>query len=57
MDEGRKVWIELKPERFDQLYYLQANMARGVMSDTATSTARSRLRGNIITFKKIGNNV
>ena len=55
--KDEKVWIELKPEQFDQLYYLQANMARGVMSDTSTSTARAMLRGNIITFKKVGNNV
>ena len=55
--KDEKVWIEIKPEQFDQLYYLQANMSRGVMSDLSTSTARAMLRGNIITFKKIGNNV
>ena len=55
--KDEKVWIEIKPEQFDQLYYLQANMSRGVMSGMATSMARSMLRGNIITFKKIGNNV
>ncbi len=55
--KDEKVWIEIKPEQFDQLYYLQANMARGVMSEMSTSTARAMLRGNIITFKKIGNNV
>ena len=55
--KDEKVWIEIKPEQFDQLYYLQANMSRGVMSDMSTSTARAMLRGNIITFKKIGNNV
>ena len=55
--KDEKVWIELKPEQFDQLYYLQANMSRGVMSGMSTSMARSMLRGNIISFKKIGNNV
>jgi len=55
--KDEKVWIEIKPEQFDQLYYLQANMSRGVMSDMSTSTARAMLRGNIITFKKIGSNV
>ena len=55
--KDEKVWIEIKPEQFDQLYYLQANMSRGVMSDLGVSTARAMLRGNIITFKKIGNNV
>ena len=55
--KDEKVWIEIKPEQFDQLFYLQANMSRGVMSEMATSMARSMLRGNIITFKKIGNNV
>lgn len=55
--KDEKVWIEIKPEQFDQLFYLQSNLSRGVMSDTATSTARAMLRGNIITFKKIGNNV
>ena len=55
--KDEKVWIEIKPEQFDQLYYLQANMARGVMSEMSTSTARAMLRGNIITFKKIGSNV
>ena len=55
--KDEKVWIEIKPEQFDQLYYLQTNMSRGVMSDMATSTARAMLRGNIISFKKIGNNV
>ena len=55
--KDEKVWIEIKPEQFDHLYYLQANMARGVMSEMSTSTARAMLRGNIITFKKIGNNV
>jgi hypothetical protein len=55
--KDEKVWIEIKPEQFDQLYYLQANMSRGVMTETATSTARAMLRGNIVSFKKIGNNV
>ena len=55
--KDEKVWIEIKPEQFDQLYYLQANMSRGVMSEMSTSMARSMLRGNIITFKKIGSNV
>ena len=55
--KDEKVWIELKPEQFDQLYYLQTNMSRGVMSETNVSTARAMLRGNIVTFKKIGNNV
>ena len=52
-----KVWIELKPEQFDQLFYLQANLSRGVMSEMPTSLARSMLRGNIVSFRKIGNNV
>ena len=55
--KDEKVWIEIKPEQFDQLYYLQTNMSRGVMSDMGVSTARAMLRGNIITFKKIGSNV
>jgi Met-zincin/Domain of unknown function (DUF5117) len=55
--KDEKVWIELKPEQFDQLYYLQTNMSRGVMSEMSVSTARAMLRGNIVTFKKIGNNV
>ena len=55
--KDEKVWIEIKPEQFDQLYYLQANMSRGVMSEMSTSTARAMLRGNIISFKKIGSNV
>jgi len=55
--KDEKVWIEIKPEQFDQLYYLQSNMSRGVMSDLGVSTARAMLRGNIVTFKKIGNNV
>ena len=55
--KDEKVWIEIKPEQFDQLYYLQTNMSRGVMGDVGASVARAMLRGNIITFKKIGNNV
>lgn len=55
--KDEKVWIEIKPEQFDQLYYLQSNMSRGVMSDLGVSTARAMLRGNIVTFKKIGNTV
>ena len=55
--KDEKVWIEIKPEQFDQLYYLQTNMSRGVMGDVGVSTSRAMLRGNIITFKKIGNNV
>jgi hypothetical protein len=55
--KDEKVWIEIKPDQFDQLYYLQSNMSRGVMSDAGTSTARAMLRGNIVTFRKIGNNV
>ncbi len=55
--KDEKVWIEIKPEQFDQLYYLQTNMSRGVMGDAGASVARAMLRGNIITFKKIGNNV
>ena len=52
-----KVWIELKPEQFDQLYFLQANLSRGVMSDSPVSMARAMLRGNIVAFRKVGNNV
>ena len=52
-----KVWIELKPEQFDQLYFLQANLSRGVMSDSSVSMARAMLRGNIVAFRKVGNNV
>ena len=55
--KDEKVWIEIKPEQFDQLYYLQTNMSRGVMGDVGVSTSRAMLRGNIITFKKIGSNV
>ncbi len=55
--KDEKVWLEIKPEQFDHLYYLQANMSRGVMSDAGVSNARAMLRGNIITFKKIGNSV
>jgi hypothetical protein len=55
--KDEKVWIEIKPEQFDQLFYMQANLSRGVMSDMGTSTARSMLRGNIISFKKVGNSV
>ncbi len=55
--KDEKVWIELKPEQFDQLYYLQSNMSRGVMNEAGASPARAMLRGNIITFRKIGNNV
>ncbi len=52
-----KVWIELKPEQLDQLYFLQANLSRGVMSDSPVSMARAMLRGNIVAFRKVGNNV
>lgn len=56
--KDEKVWIEIKPEQFDRLYYLQANMNRGVMSaGSELSGARAMLRGNIITFRKIGSNV
>ena len=55
--KDEKVWLEIKPEQFDHLYYLQANMSRGVMGDAGASIARAMLRGNIITFKKIGHNV
>lgn len=55
--KDEKVWLEIKPEQFEKLYYLQTNMSRGVMGEPGASTAFSMLRGNIIMFKKIGNNV
>ena len=52
-----KVWIELKPEQFDQLYFCRPILSRGVMSDSPVSMARAMLRGNIVAFRKMGNNV
>ncbi|MBX7230250.1 MAG: zinc-dependent metalloprotease [Burkholderiaceae bacterium] len=55
--KDEKVWIEIKPEQFEQLYYLQTNLSRGVMGEAGISTALGMLRGNIVMFKKVGSNV
>jgi hypothetical protein len=55
--KDERVWIEILPEQFDKLYYFQSNLSRGVMSEPATSMARSMLRGNVVSFKKIHNGV
>jgi len=52
-----KVWIEVKPEQLDQIFYLQSNISRGLMGEPAASMARSMLRGNVVSFKKVGNNL
>jgi Met-zincin/Domain of unknown function (DUF5117) len=51
--KDERVWIEIRPEQFDKLFYFQSNLSRGVMSEPATSMARSMLRGHIVSFKKI----
>jgi Met-zincin/Domain of unknown function (DUF5117) len=55
--KDEKVWIEIHPDQLDKLYYLQSNLSRGVMGEGATSLARSMLRGHIVSFKKIANQV
>lgn len=52
-----KVWLELTPEQFDQLYFLQANLARGVAAETGLNGAFSMLRGYIVSFRRVHNNV
>jgi Met-zincin/Domain of unknown function (DUF5117)/Domain of unknown function (DUF5118) len=52
-----KVWIEIQPEQFNQLYYLQSNLNRGVMGESAASVSRTMLQANLVSFKKITNSV
>jgi Met-zincin/Domain of unknown function (DUF5117)/Domain of unknown function (DUF5118) len=52
-----KVWIEIRPEQFNQLYYLQSNLNRGVMGEAAASVSRTMLQAHLVTFKKLNNSV
>jgi hypothetical protein len=52
-----KVWIEIQPEQFNQLYYLQSNLNRGVMGESAASMSRTMLQANIVSFKKLTNSI
>jgi Met-zincin/Domain of unknown function (DUF5117)/Domain of unknown function (DUF5118) len=52
-----KVWIEIQPEQFNQLYYLQSNLNRGVMGESAASMSRTMLQANLISFKKLNNSI
>jgi Met-zincin/Domain of unknown function (DUF5117)/Domain of unknown function (DUF5118) len=52
-----KVWIEIQPEQFNQLYYLQSNLNRGVMGEPAASLSRTMLQANLVSFKKLNNSV
>jgi Met-zincin/Domain of unknown function (DUF5117)/Domain of unknown function (DUF5118) len=52
-----KVWIEIQPEQFNQLYYLQSNLNRGVMGESAASVSRTMLQANLVSFKKLTNSV
>jgi hypothetical protein len=52
-----KVWIEIQPEQFNQLYYLQSNLNRGVMGEPAASMSRTMLQANIVSFKKLTNSI
>jgi lipoprotein-anchoring transpeptidase ErfK/SrfK len=52
-----KVWIEIRPEQFNQLYYLQSNLNRGVMGEGAASVSRTMLQANLVSFKKLTNSI
>jgi hypothetical protein len=52
-----KVWIEIQPEQFNQLYYLQSNLNRGVMGESAASMSRTMLQANLVSFKKLNNSI
>jgi hypothetical protein len=46
-----KVYLELSPEQLNQLYFLQANVARGLPDDTALAAFRM-IRSHVISFKR-----
>jgi hypothetical protein len=46
-----KVYLELSPEQLGQLFFLQANVARGLPEDMALAAFRM-LRSHVITFKR-----
>ena len=50
-----KVWIEVKPEQFNSPFYFQANSTRGLGQSGVYPNWM--LRGHIVEFNKLGNNV
>ena len=53
--KDEKVWIEIKPEQFDSPFYFQVNSTRGL--GEGGIYPNWMLRGHIVEFKKLGNNV
>ena len=50
-----KVWIEVKPEQFNNAFYFQTNTTRGIGQSGVYPNWM--LRGQIVEFNKLGNNV
>ena len=50
-----KVWIEVKPEQFNSPFYFQTNTTRGIGQSGVYPNWM--LRGHIVEFNKLGNNV
>lgn len=53
--KDEKVWIEVKPEQFDNALYFQTNSTRGLGQSGIHSN--SMLRGQLVEFHKLGNTV
>lgn len=53
--KDEKVWIEVKPQQFNAPFYFQANTTRGI--GQSGLHPNWMLRGHIVEFNKLGNNV
>jgi hypothetical protein len=54
-EKEEKLWLELKPEQLNQLYFLQVNVSQGLSSSYLA--ARRMLRGQTVMFRRVGNNI
>ena len=55
-EKDDKVYLELSPEQIGPLYFLQANLGRGLPEDTALSAYRM-IRSHVVSFKRQHNTV
>ena len=53
--QEEKVWIEIKPEQFDQPFFLAVNVTQGVGERGLYGNMMNR--SHVVAFKKIGNYV
>jgi hypothetical protein len=54
-EKDDKLWLEILPEQFDQLFFMQVNINQGLSSSYLA--ARRMLRGEAVSLRKVGQNV